>query len=323
MIWRLLLAAASPAGQRARLSVLIFHRVLPAPDPLFPAEVDVRRFDALCGWIARNLQVLPLPEAVQHLRRGSLPARAAAITFDDGYADNHDHALPILQRHHLPASFFVASGFLDGGCMWNDRIIEAVRLAEGSYRLRDLLSGQPAATVLQTASDRRRLVEAAIAQAKYLPDAERLDFVTRLGDRLRAAAPQRLMMTPAQVQALHRAGMTIGAHTLTHPILACLAIDAARREIVAGRSVLEDLIGERVGLFAYPNGKPGQDYRSEHVELVRALGFDAAVSTAWGASGNAGDLFQIRRFTPWDRALPKFGLRLASNLLRRGMPLVA
>jgi peptidoglycan/xylan/chitin deacetylase (PgdA/CDA1 family) len=58
---------------------------------------------------------------------GALPERAAAITFDDGYADNFTRALPLLREQGLPATFFVATGFLDGGRMWNDTISEAIR----------------------------------------------------------------------------------------------------------------------------------------------------------------------------------------------------
>lgn len=74
----------SPSGARARLSVLIFHRVLPQPDPLFPDEIDAARFDAILGWLRSWFNVLPLDEAAQRLKDGSLPARAAALSFDDG-----------------------------------------------------------------------------------------------------------------------------------------------------------------------------------------------------------------------------------------------
>ena len=63
--------------------------------------------------------------------RGRAPARALAITFDDGYADNATVAAPILLRLGLPATFFVATGFLDGGRMWNDTVIEAVAPRRG------------------------------------------------------------------------------------------------------------------------------------------------------------------------------------------------
>jgi peptidoglycan/xylan/chitin deacetylase (PgdA/CDA1 family) len=126
---RWLFNALSPGADRARLSILIFHRVLPKADPLFPDEVDAERFDHICAWVRQWFNVLPLPDAARRLREGSLPPRALAITFDDGYADNFDVALPILQRHGLVASFFVATGFIDGGRMWNDTLIESVRRA--------------------------------------------------------------------------------------------------------------------------------------------------------------------------------------------------
>lgn len=113
-MWRPLFSTLSPAGSGARLSILIFHRVLPAPDPLFPGEPDAQRFDEICRWLAKWFRVLDLNDALAGLRRGDLPARAAAITFDDGYADNSDVAVPILQRHGLTATFFIATGYVDG-----------------------------------------------------------------------------------------------------------------------------------------------------------------------------------------------------------------
>ena len=110
------------------------------------------------------------------------------------------------------------------------------------------------------------------------------------------------------------AGMQIGAHTMSHPILARLSDEQARQEIEGSKIFLEQLLGERVGLFAYPNGKPGEDYTPQTVEVVRSLGFDAAVSTRWGASKPGGDLLQIRRFTPWDKSRLRFGARLLANL---------
>ncbi|MGQ0655423.1 MAG: polysaccharide deacetylase family protein [Betaproteobacteria bacterium] len=114
--------------------------------------------------------------------------------------------------------------------------------------------------------------------------------------------------------ALHACGMQIGAHTMTHSILAEMPLDAAREEIVRSRARLEAITGAPVRLFAYPNGKPLRDYRREHAALLRELGFDAALSSARGAAKAGDDVFQIPRFTPWDRANWRFGLRLAKNV---------
>lgn len=312
MLFRPLFQYFSPAGTRARLSVLIFHRVLPEPDPLFPDEMHACRFDDVCGWLKSWFTVLPLDEAVAQLKTGSLPARAACITFDDGYADNHHVAMPILQSHGLTATFFIATGYLDGGRMWNDTLIESIRAC--SLPVLDLSTLGLGRHALGAVDDRRAAMAALIAQIKYRPVDERATVTEQLAQLAGVQPTDNLMMTSNEVKAMRHAGMQIGAHTVSHPILARLTDEQARQEIEGSKHFLEQLLGERVGLFAYPNGKPGEDYTAQSVALVRSLGFDAAVSTQWGASGMGDDLFQIRRFTPWDKTRLRFGARLLANL---------
>ncbi len=311
-----LFSMLTPAGARARLSILIFHRVLSTPDPLMPGEPDAARFDGICAWVAEWFQVLSLEEAVDRLKRGDLPARAMVITFDDGYADNHEVALPILQRHGLKATFYVATGFLDGGRMWNDTVIEAVRACQ-----------QPALNVAQLGIDgltslpldgdaqRQAAIRALLDKLKYRPVDERLQLVGRLVEAVGAPLPGGVMMRSDQVKSLRQAGMTVGAHTVSHPILLKLSADQARREIDQSRQHLEAILGEPVRHFAYPNGVPGRDMSDATAGIVKDMGFDSAVTTAWGAARLGADCFQLPRFTPWDRSRWKFGARLARNLL--------
>ena len=312
MLLKPLLNLLSPAGPGSRLSVLIFHRVLPEPDPLFPDEMHARRFDTLCGWLAQWFNLLPLDQAVARLKAGTLPARAACISFDDGYADNHHVAMPILLRHGLTATFFIATRFLDGGRMWNDTIIESIRVCAAPVL--DLSSLGLGCHALGSIDERRVAIVALIDQIKYRPVAERITVTEQIAHLARVELPQDLMMTSQEVKAMRQAGMQIGAHTESHPILARLSDEQARQEILGSKHALEQLLGERVGLFAYPNGKPGEDYTPQSVELVRALGFDAAVSTLRGASRSADDMFQLRRFTPWDTTRLRFGVRMLANL---------
>lgn len=129
------------------------------------------------------------------------------------------------------------------------------------------------------------------------------------------------MMTEDEVRSLRRAGMQIGAHTVSHPILATLDAGEKRREIVESKQVLETILGEPVDLFAYPNGKPGEDYDAESVRIVREAGFTAALTTARGAAHRQTDPFQIPRFTPWDRTRLRFGLRMLMTLWVSNRPL--
>ena len=311
-----LLPAARWLQGASRLSVLIFHRVLSEFDPLRPAEPTERAFEARMRWVAANFDVLPLADAIKALKQDQLPKRALCITFDDGYADNHDVALPILRKLQVPATFFVATGYLDGGCMFNDVVIEAVRSVQAPiFDLGALNLGQyPVATF----EERRRAIAGIIGRLKYLEPRQRQDLALQASDCAGATAPADLMMTSEQVAALHAAGMEIGAHTVSHPILAELGLEAARAEIAYGRLHLEELTGAPVRVFAYPNGQPGRDYRHEHAALVHDLGFDGAVSTAWGAAHAGADVFQIPRFTPWDRSDLRFELRMIGNLWRSG-----
>lgn len=308
---------ASPGGQRARLSVLIFHRVLLRPDPLFPEEIDASRFSHICGWLAKWFNVLPLEQAVRQLRSGELRERALAITFDDGYEDNCSVAMPILQRHGLCATFFVATGFLDGGRMWNDSIVESIRCCKAdSLDLSDVAPGLTAFD-LRGHARRRAAIDRILGVVKYMPPVERIEAVDKLGACAGVSLPRDLMMSSDQVLALRRGGMQIGAHTVTHPILARLEPDEALAEIAGSKRRLEALLDEPVKVFAYPNGKPHDDYVEATVKIVRGCGFDAAVSTHWGAARPDGDFFQIPRFTPWDRSALRFGIRLLGNLRAR------
>lgn len=318
MLFKAAFSALSPAGPRGRLSILIFHRVLPAADPLFPGEITQPQFDAICTWLRQWFNVLPLDLAAARLQEGTLPSRALCITFDDGYADNHDVALPVLQRHGLCATFFVATGFLDGGRMWNDTLIECVRRAAGPTLD---LAGTPAAGLgslpLGSIAQRQVAIARAIGAAKYLPPPERDAWVDAFAARTGAALPDDLMMRSSQVRQLHQAGMQIGGHTVGHPILARLAVADITHEIAEGRRQLQDIVAEPVTLFAYPNGKPGEDYDDRAVQAVREQGFKVAVSTTWGTSDRRSDPLQLPRFTPWDRQRARFGLRLARMLAQR------
>ncbi len=303
----MILKAAIRAATRGRLTVFIYHRVVAEPDPLLPDEPDARRFAQELDWIGEWFQVLPLREAVQRLYDRSLPPGAAAITFDDGYSDNHDVALPLLRARGLSATFFVAPGFLDGGTMFNDRVIEAVR----GWPAAELSVPGIGRLATDSVEAKRQAIARVLAGVKRLPPVERERAVADLSA---ACAPRSdLMMSTSNVRALHAAGMTIGAHTVNHPILTSLDRRTAEREIAESRERLESITGARVDLFAYPNGSPGADYGAEHVALVRRLGFQAAFSTAWGVADAGADRFQLPRFRPWDQGRRRYGLRLVRN----------
>ncbi len=294
-----------------RLAILMYHRVLARAEPLRPWDVDTRAFDWQMRLLARYFNVLPLPEATRRVQDGSLPARAVSITFDDGYADNLLLALPILKKYQLHATFFIASGFLDGGRMWNDTVIETFARASGTHlSLTSLGLGRyPLDNMMQRFAG----VKEVLGKVKYRSTQERVALTDAMAALVAQELPRDLMLTTAQLRALHAAGMEIGAHTVNHPILARTTPQEAEYEIVQSRRRLQELLDDPIATFAYPNGRPGTDYATAHVAMVRNAGFDGAVSTAWGAARRGMNRFQLARIAPWDVTPARFGLRIARS----------
>lgn len=301
----------SPAGKRGRLTILIYHRVLQGHDPMRPKEVDAGTFEWQMKLMADRFNVLPLSDACACLEEGTLPARAACITFDDGYADNIEVAVPILKRWGLVATFFIATGFVNGGRMWNDTVIEMVRRA----RLPELDLSELELGRWETVTDEQKHGAAMglIGQLRHMAYDARQQKVTALESLADGELPQNLMMTSGQVRRLVDEGMEVGAHTVSHPILARMDSERGAAEIGRSKAALEEIVGRPLTLFAYPNGKPGHDYEDRHVAMVRNAGFRAAVSTQWGAAGRTSDIYQLPRFTPWHRTPEAFHMALLRN----------
>ncbi|WP_300333337.1 polysaccharide deacetylase family protein [Accumulibacter sp.] len=314
-LWKTAYRMLAPGGRRGKLLIFIFHQVLREPDPLRPYEPDAEQFDWMVQHIARNFSVLPLADAAARLAAGSLPPAAACITFDDGYRNNAELALPILRRHGAVATFFVASGFLGQGRMWNDDLIEAVRQlgsADADWRAYGLGVHR-----LTTPADRLQCLADVLPRLKYFPHAERASVAREVARAAGVAEESSMMMEAEHLAQLIASGMEIGAHTHSHPILGQIGPEEARAEVARGRSELERMTGHPIRLFAYPNGDTRRDLGQRDVDLVRDLGFACAVITDPGFAVAATNPYLLPRFTPWDRTPGRFAMRCSMALAGR------
>jgi peptidoglycan/xylan/chitin deacetylase (PgdA/CDA1 family) len=300
------LTLLSPEGARARLVVLTYHRVLESPDALVD-EPDAATFERQMTHVARYCNVLPLAEAHARLRAGTLPPRACCITFDDGYANNLTVAAPILRRLGLPATIFVAVEAVERGIMWNDLVIEALRRLEPA-RARAALATLGVQAPPQP--DGTLALSSVLEGLKYLPVGDRWDAAVRLYRDAAGAEPPRQMLTPAQVRECADAGLEIGAHTVSHAILATLPENDARREIEQSRDWVRQTTGRPARCFAYPNGRPDVDFGAAHAAMVREAGFEVAVSTRRACVTQASDSYSLPRIALWDRTRLRVWLRL-------------
>lgn len=310
-----MLSTLSPGGPSARLSVMLFHKVPTLADPLASTELNLAHFEQILDFVEAHATVVPLAEASSALKRGTLPPRAVALTFDDGYAEWIENVIPALRRRQMPATFYVTTGQFEGGVLWHERILSAVRAlpAHGA----SLPPGIDGYTDLDLPGCRERLVEHLQQRLKYAPLGQRLEAIAHL----EAQACRPLVLPPGfdagAVRTLHSQGFEIGAHTVHHPILNECTAQQARAEIADSKAELEAIIGGAVTSFAYPNGRPGLDFSREHVDMVRAAGYRTAVTTSRGAGTASSDPLQLPRFTPWGTSNGRIALQLARNMFTR------
>jgi len=293
--------------------ILIYHRVNPWPSSFAIDVTPPDRFRRQMEHLARRYRVLPLEELWQRSREGSLPSRSAAVTFDDGYADNHEFALPVLRSLGIPATVFVVTGCIGTGVIpWHDRVLAAF---ERTTRTEATLRGDPQPASLVGVGARRKAAFRVLGALKPLDEPDRLAEVSRVEELLgagadAAAAGGPLMLDWDQIRAMRRGGIAIGSHTVTHPILSRQSSERVWDEVTRSKKEIEEAIGEPVTLFAYPNGRP-EDYTPETVALVRRAGYDVAVTTTFGVNDGGDDPLLWKRGTPWEADLPRFALKLS------------
>jgi peptidoglycan/xylan/chitin deacetylase (PgdA/CDA1 family) len=281
-VYRLL--EPSTAGRGA---IFALHRVLPAPGkdsfaPNHALQVTPEFLDIVLKELRRrDVDVVDLDEAVSRLNADDC-RRFAVFTFDDGYADSLRATLPIFERYRAPFTVYVTTGLIDGTAdVW-------WLMLEAAIRQRDTLcatvNGEVYNLPAHTAEEKQRAWDTLYWPLRDLPASDRREAIVALAgtaiddaqlcrsvaanwDELRAAARHELI--------------TIGAHTLRHPVLSALSPEDAQFEIQEGRSRLERELGSQVRHFAYPFGDHGSAGQREFV-YAREAGFASAVTTRRG-----------------------------------------
>ncbi|MCX6550825.1 MAG: polysaccharide deacetylase family protein [Acidobacteria bacterium] len=230
---------------------------------------------------------LDLPEILRR-RKG----RFVLITFDDGYLDNYQTAFPILKRHRVPATFFVATGFVDNPRLsWWDEVAWMARTSPKSgIEAGRWLSGP----VLFDDPDRESAVGVLLQAYKAMPSDSTDEFLGYLADatgsgRFDEGVNGHWWMTWDMLREMRAAGMVIGGHTVNHPVLAQLPVERQCAEIEGcGRRLAEEL-GEPMRHFSYPVGE-----RYSFTSATRACLQKAGVRYAFSYYGGT------RRYRRWD-----------------------
>lgn len=304
-------AARRLVGRPAVGLILLYHRVRePALDP-WGLCVDPRRFAEHLELLQRRFRPLDLglllSEPVR--RHGRVPV---AITFDDGYRDNLEVALPILESTDVPATFFVAgSGEQDE--FWWDELDRLLVVPDLPTSIRLERKAEEFTVTLEHADDspidlgwrarqgprtpRERAYLALWEDLSRMAPGARASTIARVRALIGADgdAPRHPRLAPDEIASLAAHELaTVGAHTLSHSRLSALSADAQLWEVAGSRASLESITGRPVERFSYPFGG-SDDYGTEAVVAVRAAGFALACRTGRGAVGPAPDRWQLPR----------------------------
>jgi peptidoglycan/xylan/chitin deacetylase (PgdA/CDA1 family) len=277
------------AATRGRGAVLMFHNVRPWLPPM-PGFTPNRLLEITPEFLEGTLilvrrmgfDILTLNDALSRLaNRAGRPF--VTLTFDDGYRDTIDFALPLLERHDAPFAVYIATGFADrsAGMWWLEleealRRTERVEIADG-----DLSLSLPTRTPREKLQAFERVYWALRGDSE-----ERLLRVVRTlavqAGVDGAAIVGSLCMDWAEIVALARHPLaTIGAHSISHKMLAKWPVDIARAEMSGSKVQIEQRLGQVVHHFAYPVGDPTSAGPREFA-LARELGFASAVTTRPG-----------------------------------------
>lgn len=316
--------------ERDRPVILMYHRVADVDIDPWELCVSPKHFAQQMAYLKRHRTPLPMTEFVSRNTKGTLPADAVAVTFDDGYLDNLIHAKPALVAEDVPATLFVVTGDeTRGQAFWWDELAELVLAHAGPFDDVIEISGTAIRLQWEAAADSpperarpwrgweppRNARQTSFTELRdwlrLLSPAERADRLAWLRERL--GSPRlngNSAMTEAQLREFGEGGLIeFGGHTVSHPTLPSLSPKRRREEIEGCRQELTRLIGTPPAGFAYPYGEFDDGVRRD----VARSGFAWACTTRSGAVVPTSELFALprrhvcdwngRRFARWLRTV--------------------
>ena len=277
------------------LTVLTYHRIgAKAPSGLLDQEVmeaepDV--FDRQIAFLSRSFDIIGMDDLTASLEGKSLPPSPLLLTFDDGYLDNYQVALPILKKHGARATFFIATSYIDERRLfWWDRINYLIK----SCRRGDIDVNYPTRMILDLRAGRAAQTLAIEAMLGVVKNHFALDLPRFLEELaiacdveisrpLERALADMHLMTWNEVRGLRAAGMDVQSHTLTHRVLQTLGPAELAQELSESRMILESALREPVRAVSYPVGSAAS-YSDAIRNAVRAAGYQVGFSNRAGVN---------------------------------------
>ena len=308
--------------------ILGYHRIDGTQWDPFDLATSEERFAEHLESLRRLATPVSLDELVRGMQEASLPPRAVAVTFDDGYAETLYRAKPLLERFEVPATVFVASGYLGREFWWDElaRLVGCARFLPD--RLSLPINGETVELELgptrsAAASDETQRHRTAVTRSLYrllrgLSSETRGRAIAQLWEGVGGAGsgrPEHRGLEPSELQELARGEMiSVGSHTVSHPGLTELPEPEVRRELADSKEKLEQLLDRPVAGFSYPNGL----LTADTVTAVTACGYSYACTSRGDVARRQTSLHELPRFWPGNWEPSRFDSWLQRWLSRGG-----
>ncbi len=290
--------------------IFLYHRVNDDCDPFLPS-LPVEEFRRQMEYIARNFNVVSLNDIAEGRIGNEKSQYSVAITFDDGYRDNFTSAFPILKELGIPATIYLATGYVGTSRIpWYDEICLAFKL---TVRTQFQLSRTNApAGSMTTQAERVALLDRVLDWLRELDDEARRQAMPEIFRALGVPASLTLpnyMLGWDEIKQMKAHNIEFGAHTVSHPVLSRISGRQLQEEISTSKKTIEQKLKTEVRHFAYPFGRNAH-FGSEAKHCIEQCGFKTAVTTEYGFNAPGDDLLALKRFTPWGHDLASFILQL-------------
>jgi peptidoglycan/xylan/chitin deacetylase (PgdA/CDA1 family) len=296
---------------RSALTILTFHRVMSEPHPIYFDWPTIAEFKQKIKWLKSYTTVLPLHDALDAIFLNQSSGHFGAITFDDGYKDNFQNALPALREEGIKATFFVATDYLENRILFDDLVTRAL------VETKALNISCPQLNLesldLSNSLIKRHNTDRILETLKYLAPTLRDQIAREIAEELGLKDWSHQMMDASDIVALKAAGMEIGSHSHNHLIPQTVSNDVFKTDLQTSIKILENLLQVKPRFFAFPNGVKEKDFNEIHMLIVKDLGFEAAFSTDSGIISPESNRYCLRRSAPW----PTNRFRMFIELLRQ------
>lgn len=273
---------------------LYYHRVYDKQPDINLLCVTPLKFEQQMKYLKKHYNILRFEDDWGNTDRDSV-----VITFDDGYMDNYEFAMPILEELQVPATVFVSTGILEQDIqLWWDELDTILLTGEHfppCFKLEDATFGCEWNT--STYGHRLNCYRALHTLMKnYINVEHREEWFMQLRKwRNPAGADNRTLDNCSCIKLAQSGCITIGAHTISHPSLGRLPYEEQKREIVESISYLERILGRTIDIFSYPFGAWKEDFTEETIQICKEAGIKKAASTIPGIWCGGSDPYKIPR----------------------------